>query len=189
MILMPPGSAKSTYCSVVLPAFLMGRNPGTRIILASYGTDLARKHGRRARAIVRSARYQKIFGTTLEPRAKRRRRLGAHQRLRIYGDRHPRRPSPATAPTGSSSTIRSRAATKPDSELIRARTREGYEDDLKTRLVPGGWIILIQTRWHEDDLAGSILPEGWAGESGPIRCRDGAHVGRAVPSGARRSPR
>jgi hypothetical protein len=65
MILMPPGSAKSTYCSVVLPAFLMGRNPGTRIILASYGTDLARKHGRRARAIVRSARYQKIFGTTL----------------------------------------------------------------------------------------------------------------------------
>ena len=65
MILMPPGSAKSTYCSVVLPTFLMGRVPGYRIILASYGTDLARKHGRRARQIVRSARYNKIFGTTL----------------------------------------------------------------------------------------------------------------------------
>jgi predicted phage terminase large subunit-like protein len=45
---------------------------------------------------------------------------------------------------------------------------------LKTRLVPGGWIVLIQTRWHEDDLAGSILPAGWAGESGLIPCRDGA---------------
>ena len=54
MILMPPGSAKSTYCSVVLPTFLMGRQKDCRIILASYGTDLARKHGRRARAIVRS---------------------------------------------------------------------------------------------------------------------------------------
>src|SRR5262245_41441311 len=54
MILMPPGSAKSTYCSVVLPTFLMGREPGYRIILASYGIELARKHGRRARQIVRS---------------------------------------------------------------------------------------------------------------------------------------
>ncbi len=60
-----------------------------------------------------------------------------------------------------------------DSELIRRKTREAYEDDLKTRLLPGGWIILIQTRWHEDDLAGSILPERWAGESGALQCRDG----------------
>jgi len=61
------------------------------------------------------------------------------------------------------------------SDLIRTRTREAYEHDIKTRLVPGGWIILIQTRWHEDDLAGSILPKDWAGESGVIPCRDGAH--------------
>ncbi|MGF6605038.1 putative phage terminase large subunit-like protein, partial [Paraburkholderia sp. GAS448] len=38
---------------------------------------------------------------------------------------------------------------------------------------PGGWIVLIQTRWHEDDLAGRILPTGWNGESGMIACRDG----------------
>jgi hypothetical protein len=28
-----------------------------------------------------------------------------------------------------------------------------------TRLRPGGWVILIQTRWHEDDLAGRIIAE------------------------------
>ena len=173
MILMPPGSAKSTYCSVVLPAFLMGRNPGTRIILASYGTDLARKHGRRARAIVRSARYQKIFGTTLS-----REQSAADAWALANGSEY--------MATGIQSAVTGNRANgliiddpvkgrdEADSALIRARTREGYEDDLKTRLVPGGWIILIQTRWHEDDLAGSILPEGWAGESGPIRCRDGA---------------
>src|SRR5262249_15840231 len=36
----------------------------------------------------------------------------------------------------------------------------------------GGWIILIQTRWHEDDLAGSILPEDWSGGARMVACRD-----------------
>jgi hypothetical protein len=60
-----------------------------------------------------------------------------------------------------------------DSEVVRDKVFDAYEDDLKTRLVPGGWIVLIQTRWHEDDLAGRILPEAWQGESGSIACRDG----------------
>jgi predicted phage terminase large subunit-like protein len=60
-----------------------------------------------------------------------------------------------------------------DSEVIRQRTHEAYEDDLLTRLIPGGWVVLIQTRWHEDDLAGRILPHDWTGQSGDIACRDG----------------
>lgn len=57
--------------------------------------------------------------------------------------------------------------------MIRDKVYDAYEDDLKTRLMPGGWIVYIGTRWHEDDLAGRILPEGWHGESGRIACRDG----------------
>jgi predicted phage terminase large subunit-like protein len=60
-----------------------------------------------------------------------------------------------------------------DSETIRKRTLEAYEDDLLTRLKPGGSVVIIQTRWHEADLAGTILPENYAGESGAIACRDG----------------
>jgi predicted phage terminase large subunit-like protein len=60
-----------------------------------------------------------------------------------------------------------------ESDVIRKRTIEAFDDDVKTRLKPGGSIILIQTRWHEEDLAGSILPEGYNGESGVIHCRDG----------------
>ncbi|KIG08610.1 hypothetical protein BurMR1_0274 [Burkholderia sp. MR1] len=60
-----------------------------------------------------------------------------------------------------------------DSEVIRDKVYDAYEDDLKTRLMPGGWIVYIGTRWHEDDLAGRILPEGWHGASGRIACRDG----------------
>lgn len=65
MFLLPPGAAKSTYCSVVLPAFCMGRRPSTRVLLTSYGSELARKHGRRARQIVRSQGFRDLFGATL----------------------------------------------------------------------------------------------------------------------------
>jgi phage terminase large subunit-like protein len=60
-----------------------------------------------------------------------------------------------------------------DSDLVRGSIQSAYEDDLLTRLYPGAWVCLIQTRWHEQDLAGKILPEDWKGESGMIECRDG----------------
>jgi hypothetical protein len=60
-----------------------------------------------------------------------------------------------------------------DSESLRQTLWDWYLSDLRTRLLPDAWIILIQTRWHEDDLAGRLLPADYAGESGPIKCRDG----------------
>ena len=44
-----------------------------------------------------------------------------------------------------------------DSETHRNRVWEWYTNVLYTRLMPGGAIILIMTRWHEDDLAGRLL--------------------------------
>src|SRR5687767_14259240 len=40
MVFMPPGSAKSTYASVVFPTWFMGWRPGAKIILASYAADI-----------------------------------------------------------------------------------------------------------------------------------------------------
>jgi hypothetical protein len=60
-----------------------------------------------------------------------------------------------------------------DSKTVRDKTFAAYEDDLLTRLIPGGWVVIINTRWHEDDVCGRILPENWSGESGDILCRDG----------------
>lgn len=60
-----------------------------------------------------------------------------------------------------------------DSETLREKTKEEYQDSIDSRLLPNGWVILIQTRWHQDDLAGGILPEDYKGQSGEILCRDG----------------
>jgi predicted phage terminase large subunit-like protein len=60
-----------------------------------------------------------------------------------------------------------------DSETVRETAWTWWVSDLRTRLKPGGAIVLIMTRWHEDDIAGRILPADYNGESGVIRARDG----------------
>jgi predicted phage terminase large subunit-like protein len=62
IILAPPGSAKSTYTSIGLPSYYMGRFPKAQILTASYSTELAEKWGRRVRNIVGSPQYRNLFG-------------------------------------------------------------------------------------------------------------------------------
>jgi predicted phage terminase large subunit-like protein len=44
-----------------------------------------------------------------------------------------------------------------DSKLIRDKLWDWYASTAYTRLMPGGAVVLVQTRWHEDDLAGRLL--------------------------------
>jgi hypothetical protein len=43
MLLLPPGSAKSTYADVVFVPWFMARKPRRNVILASYASDIAKK--------------------------------------------------------------------------------------------------------------------------------------------------
>jgi hypothetical protein len=65
----PPRSLKSFIASVALPAWLLGRNPSSRIVCASYSEDLANKFSRDCRALIDSPFYRRIFpGTRLNPK-------------------------------------------------------------------------------------------------------------------------
>jgi predicted phage terminase large subunit-like protein len=172
MIFMPPGSAKSTYASVVFPSKYLGEQGGRKLILASYGDDLARKMGRRTRSILRQARYKGVFNTQLANESQ------AAQEFALTNGSEYMACGILSGITGNRANgiivddpIKGRE--QANSETVRAKTWDAYEDDLKTRLIPGGWIVLIQTRWHEDDIAGRILPSDWKGESGRILCKDG----------------
>lgn len=174
IIMEPPGSAKSTYASVVGTTWAMGAFPGLRVLMTGYaGTPIIR-HSKRARQIVSSPLYQSIWP----------------QETRLIGDSRAADEWELTNGSGmfaagllgglTSSRCDLGIVDDPvagreeaDSETVRLKTRAAYDDDFLTRLKPKASIILIQTRWHEDDLAGSILPEKYAGESGPILCRDG----------------
>lgn len=171
MVFMPPGSAKSTYASVVYPAYAMGKRPGSRFILASYASAIAWKQSRRTRQIAKSEKFRPIFGTGL---------VAGNQSVEEWamdnGSEYMAGGllSGMTGNRASDIIIDDPVAGREDaeSETIRKKTKEAYDDDLKTRLVPGGSTIIIQTRWHEKDLSGSILPEDWDGQSGLIKCQD-----------------
>lgn len=170
--LLPPGSGKSVYTSVVFPTHVMGRFRGTNIIVASYGSELPRKFGRRARSIVQQPIYQRIFSTALSEEAK-----AADEWVLANGSEW-MAAGILTGITGNRADgviwddlIKGRE--QADSETIRKKTWDAYVDDLLTRKKPRAWEIGVTTRWHEDDVAGRILPEDYNGESGLIQCRDG----------------
>lgn len=172
MIMAPPGSAKSTYASVVAPSWYLGSKSDRRIILASYGDDLARRHGRRTRQMLRAKETSSILECTIDPESRAADEFGLtngseYIACGIMGGVTGNRAHGIII----DDPIKGRE--QADSETIRKRTFEAYEDDLLTRLIPGGWVVIINTRWHEDDLCGRILPSDWAGESGDILCRDG----------------
>jgi len=65
MIFCPPGSAKSTYASVLFPAWYLGRRPQGSIIAASHTEELADRFGRRVRNLVASEAHRTISGVAI----------------------------------------------------------------------------------------------------------------------------
>lgn len=173
MIFAPPGSAKTTNASVIFPSYYLGSNPGARLLLTSYGDVPARRMGRKTRSVIQQPRYAKIFNTELSRDSK-----AAEQFLLTNGSEYL-----AASLFGSITSfradgailddpVRGREDAAPDSATPE-KTWEAYTDSLSSRLVPGGWLVIIQTRWNENDLAGRILPEKWKGDSGFFEGRDG----------------
>ena len=162
MIFMPPGSAKSTYASVLFPPWFLGRNPQRSVIGASHSGELAERFGRRVRNLVGSDGFRRVFGFGLsgDNAAADRwetERGGEYYAVGVNASVTGRRADLGLI----DDPVKGRA--EADSETIRNRTWDWYRADFWTRLKPGGRIVLIMTRWHEDDLAGRLLAQQGAG--------------------------
>lgn len=177
-IFLPPGSAKSTYASVLAPPWMLCNAPDSCLIAASHTADLAEHFGRRIRNIIASE--GNILGYHLRSDSKAAGKWETSNGCQYYA-----------AGVGGSITGRRadiaiiddpvKGAEDADSDLSRERNWQWYLFDLKTRLKPTAVIILIQTRWHEDDLAGRILEhEGaeWEVISIPMEARQDDPIGR-----------
>lgn len=152
-VFMPPGSAKSTYASVLFPPWLMA-GTSWNVLAASHTTELAEKWGRRVRNLI--SEHSLVLQTALAEDSQ------AAGRWALQGGAEYYSAGVGTGIAGFRAKvgiiddpIRSRQDA--DSELIRDRIWDWYINDFRTRLVPGSRELLIQTRWHEDDLAGRAL--------------------------------
>ena len=157
MVLMPPGSAKSTYASVLFPPWFIGRNPGMSVLGISNTTDLAERFSRRVRNIVSTKKFSNVFTDD-----------GVREDSAAAGNWETKKGSEFFA-AGVGSAIAGRRADlgliddpiktrqEADSERVRNTQWDWYVNDFLTRLKPHARQVVIQTRWHEDDLGGRIL--------------------------------
>lgn len=159
MLWLPPGSAKSTYASVLFPAWLMSRRENLAIIGASHTADLAEAFSKRVQNMVRE--HSDLLGYTLLNEA-------AHLWMTSNGGQY-RSAGVGGVITGFRADVAiiddpTKSRADAESATYREKAYNWYKADLLTRLKPNGAVILISTRWHEDDLSGRLIQddqEGW----------------------------
>ncbi len=79
IINMPPRHTKSEFASYLLPAWMVGREPKLKIIQATHTGELAIRFGRKAKNLIDSEDYGKIFKTRLQEDSKAEQDVGRHQ--------------------------------------------------------------------------------------------------------------
>lgn len=176
MITMPPRHGKSMLASEFFPAWYLGRNPDHYVAMATYAQDLADDFGRKVKNQIGDETFGAIFpGVSLADDSKSTKRF--HIEGAEGGYEHGTRQRGAFYAVGVGGPLTGRGAhllliddpvknrEDADSEIIRKKTKDWYTSTAYTRLMPGGRVIVIQTRWHEDDLAGWLIAEhkheGW----------------------------
>jgi len=154
---MPPRHGKSQLVSIFYPAWFLGRNPDKKVMMVSHTTDLAVDFGRKVRNLIATDDYKEVFPTVaLAIDSKSAGRWNTNHKGEYFA-------------CGIGSSIAGRGADlllvdDPHSEQdvlngnfeVFDRAYEWFTFGARTRLMPGGRVAIIQTRWHLDDLTGRV---------------------------------
>jgi predicted phage terminase large subunit-like protein len=154
MILMPPGSAKSTYASILFPAWWFTQHSNSTVIATSHSSVLAEHFSRRVRDMIKANDAVLGYSVDKAERAASRWRTtqgGEYVAAGIRGSVVGRRADLVII----DDPIKS--AAEAESPTHRDFLWNWYRYDLTTRLKPKARIVLIMTRWHEADLGGRLL--------------------------------
>jgi predicted phage terminase large subunit-like protein len=156
LILAPPGSAKSTYCSIQYPMWRLARAPHTNILCASNTMTLAEEFNRRRRLVAMTPDWARLSETgpelvkegvehfvTTKQGGIRAAGVGSgivgfRSQLNILDD-----------PIASLEEALSPAALD--------KQWAWFINEFRTRLVPGAPELIVSTRWAKKDIAGRIL--------------------------------
>jgi predicted phage terminase large subunit-like protein len=177
---------KSEQVSRLFPSYLLGKRPESRVILTSYGADLAEDDSRKVRNYVESDEFAALFGqgnnlatiddeeggSTAGPSPV---QVNADSRKRAnWSVAEPHRGGVAAAGIGGGIVGKGanllviddpyKKRDEADSETYRRSVSRWYKGSAYTRLEPGGAIVVIHNRWNPEDLAGELLQEMVNGE-------------------------
>jgi predicted phage terminase large subunit-like protein len=153
-----PRHGKSELISYLAPAWFLGKYPHKKIIMASHTADLAVNFGRRVRNLVGSDVYKDIFPQVeLQADSKSASRWGTN----FQGEYFAIGVGGALAGRGADLFIIDDPHSEQDAKLGRADVFkpawEWFQSGPLQRLMPGGAIIVVMTRWSKLDLTGEIV--------------------------------
>jgi predicted phage terminase large subunit-like protein len=163
MILAPPGSAKSTYCSIQFPLWWLARHPDQSVLCASNTQDLASGFNRKRRNIALSPQWMTLSGTKLADDLQGAEHFGTEKQGGIKAA------GVGSAIVGFRSHLNVlddpvRGLEEALSAPTLAKQADWYFSEFRTRLVPDGRELIVSTRWAKNDIAGRLLrdePERW----------------------------
>jgi predicted phage terminase large subunit-like protein len=156
IVTMPPRHGKSTTCSAWLPFWFLNLFPEKHVMLVSYGAEFAQKWGRRVRRLANIHKDETMMRIAPDSRSAAEWETteeGGMKSLGIGGDATGRGADLLIIddPVKNSEEARS--------PVMRQKTWEFWQETLRTRIEPGGTVLVVQTRWNEDDLAGRLIAE------------------------------
>lgn len=167
---LPPRTGKSLTVSKRFPAFLLGQHPDWRIALIGYNDEFAADFSRAVRAQCsqyertdESERYHLVFPEiNVNPASS---AVGRWALANRSAD------DPSVVAAGINGSLVGRGfhvividdpvknRIEAESPAYREQLKSQYKGTIRTRLEPGGAIIVCATRWHEDDLPGWLIAQ------------------------------
>lgn len=153
-----PRHGKSELISYLAPAWFLGKYPQKKIIMSSHTADLAINFGRRVRNLVGSESYREIFPQIeLQADSKSASRWGTN----FNGEYFAIGVGGALAGRGADLFIiddpHSEQEAKTGRSDVFLPAWEWFQSGPLQRLMPGGAIIVVMTRWSKLDLTGQIV--------------------------------
>ena len=152
---MPPRHTKSEFASYLLPAWMVGKNPKLKIIQATHTGELAIRFGRKAKNLIDSENYSKIFETRLQEDSQAAGRWETAQGGEYFAA------GVGGAITGRGADLLIIDDPHSEQDAISGKAFENayewYTSGPRQRLQPGGQIVLVMTRWSKKDLTGILL--------------------------------
>lgn len=154
----PPRHGKSQLVSIYYAAWYLGRNPTHKVMLVSHTTDLAVDFGRKVRNLIASDAFRQVFQSVdIASDNKSAGRWNTNQGGEFFA-------------AGVGSALAGRGAhmllvDDPHSEQdvlsgnfgVFEKAYEWFAFGARTRLMPGGKVAIVHTRWHMDDLIGRVI--------------------------------
>ena len=157
---MPPRHGKSQLVSIFFPAWVLGRDPTKKVMMVSHTTDLAVDFGRKVRNLIATDAYKDVFPVTELAKDS---KSAGRWNTNLGGEYYACGIGSALAGRGADLLLIDDLHSEQDvingNFGVFEKAYEWFTFGARTRLMPGGSVAIIQTRWHMDDLTGRVTKD------------------------------